>query len=73
MLSPEKEKKKKMIITGDDILIEYVNRIVLILESLHVTYSNKCKQFVERIDEIMPQQLRYSLEKFTQHKIWSAN
>ena len=67
----EEKKKQKMIITGDDILIEYVQRICLILESLLGVFSAKSVQQVERIDEVLPQQLRYTLEKFCQHKIWS--
>ena len=59
-----KEKKKKMIITGDDILIEYVSRIIKVMDSLLSIYQAKSQQNIDRIDEIMPQQLRYCLEKF---------
>ena len=40
--TPSKEKKKKMIITGDDILIEYVQRIIRVMENLLTVYQVKC-------------------------------
>jgi len=51
---PAKEKKKKMIITGDDILIEYVQRIIRVMENILVVYQTKCDTKVDRVDEIIP-------------------
>lgn len=61
-----------MIITGDDILIEYVHRITKHLESVCVVFAKKYNQKIERVDEILPQSLRNTLEKFTMHTIWST-
>lgn len=60
-----------MVITGDDILIEYVSRIGKLLDNFHHLLSAKSASTLERVDEIIPQQLRITLEKFTRHKIWS--
>lgn len=43
---PEK-KKQKMIITGDDILIEYVNRLIKHLESICTVFHKKYSQKIE--------------------------
>ena len=37
----EEKKKEKMVITGDDILIEYVSRICRTLQSLLALYQKK--------------------------------
>jgi hypothetical protein len=66
-----KKEKQKMVITGDDILIEYVCRIGKLLDNFHHLYTIKQNKAIDRIDEIVPQQLRITLEKFTRHKIWS--
>lgn len=50
---PEK-KKQKMIITGDDILIEYVQRITRHLESVCNLFAKKYNQKIERVDDILP-------------------
>jgi len=39
--SPEKKEKTKMIITGDDILIEYVHRIVKLMDTIMQCYRDK--------------------------------
>jgi hypothetical protein len=70
-LTEKKKEKQKMVITGDDILIEYVSRIGKLLDNFHNLYSVKQNKPIDRIDEIVPQQLRITLEKFTRHKIWS--
>jgi len=44
-----------MVITGDDILIEYVNRVVKHLETILALYSEKNQQALERVDEVLPQ------------------
>lgn len=69
---PVEKKKQKMIITGDDILIEYVNRIIRHLESVCVVFHKKYNQKIERVDDILPQSLRNTLEKFSMHTIWST-
>ena len=43
-----------MVITGDDILIEYVSRIGKLLDNFHNLYSQKQNKSIERIDEIVP-------------------
>lgn len=71
---PQEEKKKekqKMVITGDDILIEYVTRIVKLMENYLKIYNAKSQDPLDRVDEFLPQTLRFSLEKFSRHKIWS--
>lgn len=37
----KKKEKQKMVITGDDILIEYVSRIGKLLDNFHHLYSLK--------------------------------
>ena len=37
----KKKEKQKMVITGDDILIEYVSRIGKLLDNFHNLYSLK--------------------------------
>jgi len=39
--SEKKKEKQKMVITGDDILIEYVSRIGKLLDNFHNLYSQK--------------------------------
>ena len=60
-----------MVITGDDILIEYVTRIVKLLENYQKIYNLKSSDPTDRVDEFLPQTLRFTLEKFARHKIWS--
>ena len=60
-----------MVITGDDILIEYVTRIVKLMENYLKIYNAKSQDPLDRVDEFLPQTLRFSLEKFSRHKIWS--
>lgn len=43
-----------MVITGDDILIEYVSRIGKLLDNFHNLYSMKQNKPIDRIDEIVP-------------------
>ena len=46
-----------MIITGDDILIEYVSRIIQILDNILKVCKEKCieRAPIDRVDEIIPQ------------------
>ena len=67
----QKKEKQKMVITGDDILIEYVTRIVKLLENYQKIYNIKCQDPLDRVDEFLPQTIRFTLEKFARHKIWS--
>ena len=55
--SEKKEEKQKMIITGDDILIEYVSRIIQILDNILKVCKEKCieRAPIDRVDEIIPQ------------------
>lgn len=48
-------RKKKVIITGDDILIEYVRRI---------------KHELRKIREPLPSNLEFQILKFVNHKVW---
>ena len=52
----EKKKKEKVVITGDDILIEYVRRLKNV-----VTKTNS---------SVLPNSIMYYLEKFLHHKVW---
>lgn len=91
-----------MIITGDDILIEYVHRIVKLMDTIMQSYRDKLPAeirkksndrivtkiqiasqdntpnktgFVEisdSLEDILPDQIRHSLEMFARHKIWST-
>ena len=58
-LFKERRKKEKVVITGDDILIEYVRRLKNV-----VTKTNSC---------VLPNSIMYYLEKFLYHKVWSLN
>lgn len=63
-----------MIITGDDILIEYVNRIITLMGSIMENYHGKFTEKSDKIDKveiIIPQSIRQTLEQFIAHKIWS--
>jgi hypothetical protein len=68
---PEGKKKQKMIITGDDILIEYVNRIIKHLENIVSVFQKKYNQKIDQVEDILPQSLRNTLERFAMHSIWS--
>ena len=43
-----------MVITGDDILIEYVTRIVKLLENYQKIYNLKSADPSDRVDEFLP-------------------
>lgn len=43
-----------MVITGDDILIEYVSRIGKLLDNFHALCVQKENRPIERIDEMLP-------------------
>jgi Na+-translocating ferredoxin:NAD+ oxidoreductase RNF subunit RnfB len=54
-----------MIITGDDILIEYVSRIISLMSSILSQYHSKFKEegkAVDMVDQIIPQSIRQTLE-----------
>ena len=68
--SPEK-KKLKMLITGDDILIEYVARIIKLLQNIIAIVISNQDSLVERVDDIIPHHISHSLDMFTKHRIWS--
>jgi hypothetical protein len=68
---PVEKKKQKMIITGDDILIEYVSRIIRHLESICIVFHKKYNQKIDQVEDILPQTLRNTLERFALHTIWS--
>ena len=55
----EKKKKEKVVITGDDILIEYVRRLKNV-----VTKTNS---------NVLPNSIMYYLEKFLYHKVWALS
>ena len=55
----EKKKKEKVIITGDDILIEYVRRIKRALKRAKLG--------------LLPNSISYYLEKFIHHKVWATD
>ncbi len=68
----KKKEKQKMIITGDDILIEYVSRLVVLLNSIRTRNQSKFNvDLGSAIDVIIPQSIRQTLDQFTRHKIWS--
>lgn len=43
-----------MIITGDDILIEYVGRIIKHLENIIMVLNKKYNQNIELVEEVLP-------------------
>ena len=55
-LFKDKKKKEKVVITGDDILIEYVRRLKNVVAK---TNPNG-----------LPNSIMYYLEKFLYHKVW---
>jgi len=55
----DKKRKEKVVITGDDILIEYVRRIKNALKKYPISTQ--------------PSNVWYYLEKFLFHKVWSLN
>ena len=54
-----KKKKEKVVITGDDILIEYVRRIK--------NAAKKCRT------QTLPNSILYYMDKFLNHKVWTLN
>ena len=62
-----------MIITGDDILIEYVQRIISILDNILIVCKSKCvdNSSIDKVDDLIRQQMKFVLETFVRHKIWS--
>ena len=50
------DKKAKIMITGDDILIEYVTRLVKLLHNMH--------------QEMVPSSKLSCMEKFVTHYVW---
>lgn len=68
------KEKQKMIITGDDILIEYVGRIVQLMEQILEQYHLKFTLPFEKVDKVeilLPQSILTTLNQFIKHKIWS--
>ena len=70
--SPTATEKLKMIITGDDILIEYVNRLIVLIENIKQAFTQKWSMAsLSDVELLIPEQIKYSLEMFARHKIWS--
>ena len=59
MFREKKKKKEKVVITGDDILIEYVRRLKNVVNKTN--------------SSILPNSIMYYLEKFLYHKVWSIH
>jgi hypothetical protein len=55
----EARRREKVVITGDDILIEYVRRLKNVLKLYPLSTQ--------------PPNVHYYLEKFVFHKVWSLN
>jgi hypothetical protein len=63
-----------MIITGDDILIEYVGRLVQLLDHILFQYHEKFKDPADKVDRVeilLPNSILTTLNSFVRHKIWS--
>ena len=58
-LFKDKKRKEKVVITGDDILIEYVRRLKNVVLKTNTT--------------ILPNSIMYYLEKFLYHKVWQLS
>ena len=58
-LFKDKKKKEKVVITGDDILIEYVRRLKNVVGKANTN--------------AMPNYIMYYLEKFLYHKVWQLS
>ena len=52
-------KKEKLLITGDDILIEYVSRLMIAVKSIK--------------ENMLKAQWIYQLEKFIKHTVWHSS
>lgn len=52
-------KKEKLLITGDDILIEYVARLMIAVKSIK--------------ENMLKAQWIYQLEKFIKHSVWHSS
>ena len=52
-------KKEKLLITGDDILIEYVARLMIAVKSIK--------------ENMLKAQWIYQLEKFIKHQVWHSS
>lgn len=52
-------KKEKLLITGDDILIEYVNRLMIAVKSIN--------------ENMLKAQWIYQIEKFIKHTVWHSS
>jgi hypothetical protein len=64
-----------MIITGDDILIEYVDRILVLLKQVLDLYHSKFtlpEERVEQVEVLLPKSVLSTLTRFVSHKIWST-
>ena len=73
-MTEKPKEKQKMIITGDDILIEYVGRIVQLMDQILNQYHLKFTEAGERVDKVeilLPQSILTTLNSFIKHKIWS--
>ena len=58
-LFKDKKRKEKVVITGDDILIEYVRRLKNVVIKTNST--------------VLPNSIMYYLEKFLYHKVWQLS
>jgi hypothetical protein len=56
---PGKDKKDKLLITGDDILIEYVARLMIAVKSIK--------------ENMLKAQWIYQIEKFIKHTVWHSS
>lgn len=66
------KKKQKMIITGDDILIEYVARIIKLLQNILTLFMANNQGNLDRVDNFLPPSIFTTLDQFANHKIWSS-
>lgn len=57
--SSRAQKKDKLLITGDDILIEYVARLMIAVKSIKET--------------MLKAQWIYQIEKFIKHQVWHSS
>lgn len=65
-----KKSKSKYVPTKDDIIIEYLERIIEILDKILLACHSRGLK-AKRVDNVIPADIKVTLESFSRLKTWS--